>query len=1154
MSSGPAAAHEEGAVPAEVAHAPEALDPAAGLLEGAGGLLAGAATGRRRLTPGSVLALQRTAGNRAVTDALGHARAGPGAIQRITDEQLDARSEPRQTGSDADRIVEAMRTHDIGTIKEIDDFSGATDEQRLQFIRDLLNQTWVGPRDEYALERIWNSIGPTRLSQVAGANFELWSSCIDRGAELVDIEAARGMRASFETDVKALAHRYMDDNLQFTNREFQRLGLEQGTGPQSPTAGLEADLAVQETQDDMRRARALLQEQDALRHVVVGHESIANPGAPGTVDIHFDPTQRPQQFATPGIFILDPDRAEHTWDETKRHWDEVASALAGITARSPTVYAAVASGRENVDAIATQTPAQARAVAQQVLTMLRSNINETIPKLDSGELDWRDLVPIHQQLTNAQAHGASGVDWSTPFGRSVVTTVIGDHQTHEFWVSLGLGTLAAALFIVAEFATAGLATGALIGAGIGIGAGQAVNSWNNWETLSTAAGSAATQGTQLVSQGQADAAEVEAIINTVAVFLDIASPLAHEAGAALRAGRIAEAVTERSAATALVRAAQAGPEAFASAEGRQLIERGVVELGVQETASRTGKTAQELLAIVGDDSRVADRLRNVAQTPVAPAGGAAAGGTAAAGGRGFATTAANAAEEAFLSGGPLAELVGGVPGAVQAGRLSRGTAEKLIQEAIDRVGPLETVKRAGWRDLSQALGAESVAGGRLMQWRDAIFDDLERYAREELHGEVQRTGTVKNFTNDIDMSFTGATSAATKEQAAQYLARRLGTDDFQHVMMADLFTDPRRMHIYDVLPAAIRERVAARTAAHQEQLIWNRRLFDAVESGNAELAESIRGQMRSMNIAEFAYRPLSEANVARLSERLDALHAQLDQAIRAGDVPAQERLAEEIGDAQALVNATGGGGYFSGGGVRRYVSERPGEPGFARPPGAPAGVPDVERLTAMIDQLPKLDHAAEQLAETLAPEEVQAGIRGIGKYGGRLSELSGEAGAADSVWERLAAEARRLKEAADHAGTSGARGAGGAAAESAETLTRDAGALLDDLIAKSQETITRLRQASGISSIPQAAERIQQLTLNHVRLLRAADALRRQLSLIARALRTGVNLNDLERDADAAAAALNPTAGPGDFPTPSDSGGSGTGTPAAGDGSPTATA
>jgi hypothetical protein len=193
-------------------------------------------------------------------------------------------------------------------------------------------------------------------------------------------------------------------------------------------------------------------------------------------------------------------------------------------------------------------------------------------------------------------------------------------------------------------------------------------------------------------------------------------------------------------------------------------------------------------------------------------------------------------------------------------------------------------------------------------------------------------------------------------------------------------------------------------------------------------------------------------------------------------------------------------------------------------------------MTAILDQIPKLDHAAEQLADTMNPEEVQAGIRGIGKYGARLAEVTGEAGISDASWEALAVKSKALKEIADKGGS-----AAKLSAEEAAKLIEDVERLFDELIAKSNEALVSLRPASGISTIPNAAGRIQTMTTLHVKLLRSIDAARGQLSLIARALGVGVKLADLVGEATVAGSPDTAVHGPGDFPTPPD-----TGTPAGG--------
>ena len=967
------------------------------------------------MTPRSVLALQLAAGNRAVTGALGSGWARPRAVQRDPSTEDGEGVPAAKAPTNAELIADAEKTHDIPTIKKITNFAAASEPQRIQFIGDLMNQTWVGPLDERALEQIWDSFGPDGVLRIAGEHGDLWKNSIDRGASLLDIPAIRQVRDDLQRDVKELAKGYMKKNLDFANAEFQRLGIEQGDGPKSPTAALEADLALQGVQADTQAAKVLLDQQAKLREVNIGWaRGTAESSNTDTTDYKFEPEGKQPQVEV----LVDPRHPGRppakSWEETKAQWDDVTAALAAITARNPTVFAAVASGGESVTALATQTPAQAKDTARKVLTTLRDNINRTTPKIDSGDLDWRDLTPIHDQL-KAGTKGVSGRDWHGTFGKSVIDETIGDHKSHEFWVNLGLGTAAAALFIVAEIATGGLATAALLG-GLVISGGTAIAAWDNYDTLATAAGSAGSDKTKVVSQGQVDDARIGAIIAAAALFLDMAAPLLKEFQAAAKGAAILEAATERSAATALTKAAAAGPAAFEGAVGKELIERSVVELGVDETVQKSGKTVQQLIEIVGKDLKLG-RAR-------APRGrgGAWHGGGDDGGWRQGRDRRRHQGRDAGRAGLPgerraLPELVQELPGAVRAGTLTWPTAEKLIAEAIDRIGPGEVAKRGGWRDLSQALGAESAAGRRSMEWRNAIFDDLEQYVKNELKGEVQRTGTVKNFTNDIDMSFTGATATATKDAASKYLAARLGTDNFERMMMAGLFTDPRRMHLYDVLPAALREKVAAVTASHQEGLIWNRRLYDATHAGNTQLAETIRSQMRELGVAEFAYRPLESGDITRLAERIDSLHADLDKAVQAGDTAAQAQLVEQIGDAQALINASEGGGYFSGGGVRRYVSERPGEAGFARPDisaGAPALAP--ERLTAILDQAPKLEHAAEEIGKG-TPDQIQAGIRGIGKYGTRLSEVTGEAGIKDASWEAIAVESKRLKDLADQAGT-----------------------------------------------------------------------------------------------------------------------------------------
>ena len=1057
--------------------------------------------------PPFVLSLQRRAGNLATTRFV-----ASGRLARITDDDLAARADRGGSQSQRELIDAAILSRDSDDVTEISNFGEASVAERHTLIEILLQQGWVGPSDEYALEAIWNTFGRGLATQV-DAHQAMWELSIESGMDPSGIAAVQDLRTQFEEDVKAKARAYMQTNLLYCETEQEKFGLRAAEGPVSPTAETERVMHMEQTQELAASAKKLLEAKDKLLQMHVGYNMVMSPMAGGmTTPVNFDPEKRPTFREASWLQRDTHPPAAHTWEEVKQQWDDANAALAFVTAQSPTVFAALAQGSETVGNLATQSPADARQTIQTVLTALHGNIEATIPKVDTGDLDWRDLRPIHQQLYGG-ARGGSGVDWSKPLAKSVGQDVIGDHETTEFWINLGLGTAAAALFIVANMATGGLATAALIG-GLAIGSGQAISSWENYEDLATAAGSTASEETRLVSEGQVDAARFQAILDTIFAFVDIAGPVLRGARAAQSAARLEALVASRGAQAAL---GQVGSLA-GDAAGRAVL-RGIEELGVEATMRQSSKSLDELAAAVraipGTPENAAQlraalaRIEEARRIGIGAAGDAGQGVVGAEARSAIAATG-TAAEQTWKGTRSAAELVADVPNAIQAGTISRAFGDKVVSEAVDRLGPAAVLNHAGgWQRLAKALPETGATGQKLMAWRNSIFSDLEEYVVRELKGQVQRTGTAGKLSNDIDMSFTGANAAQIKNQASEYLARRLGVSnspkEFQRIMMADLFTDPRRMHAYDMLPAAVRERVAANQAAKQEQLIWNRRLYEAVHEGDEALATEIRSQMQGMGISEFRYRPLSGADVSTLSSRVDSLWGELEAAQTAGNMGRVERLSGQIGEAQAMINTAEGGGYFSAGGVRRFVTERPGEPGFGRlPGGAGQAIPSAERLTAILDQLPKLDHAALQL--TGSTDDVVSAVRGIGKYGGRLQEVIAEAGlrADGGPWESLARQCEQLKRAAD-SGTTLARMATG----EAEAVIREARAAFSQLLSQSDIALQYVRQATQIPNIANAAARMAYMTVAHVRLMRAVNFILGHLEIMARAVRTGSALADM---------------------------------------------
>jgi hypothetical protein len=120
-----------------------------------------------------MLDLQRTMGNQAAMALMAR------SVRATLAREPGTAEAPQANAS----ISQAIADRDIGAIKAIGDFTPASDPQRFELIAILLDQFWVGPRDEAALERIWASFGE-RTPAMMATHARVWWDCVDRGAEL----------------------------------------------------------------------------------------------------------------------------------------------------------------------------------------------------------------------------------------------------------------------------------------------------------------------------------------------------------------------------------------------------------------------------------------------------------------------------------------------------------------------------------------------------------------------------------------------------------------------------------------------------------------------------------------------------------------------------------------------------------------------------------------------------------------------------------------------------------------------------------------------------------------------------------------------------------------------------------------------------------
>jgi hypothetical protein len=278
------------------------------------------------------------------------------------------------------------------------------------------------------------------------------------------------------------------------------------------------------------------------------------------------------------------------------------------------------------------------------------------------------------------------------------------------------------------------------------------------------------------------------------------------------------------------------------------------------------------------------------------------------------------------------------------------------------------------------------------------------------------------------------------------------------------------------------------------------------------------------------FKPLSERAVDVLSREQDRIHAAIEAAQQAGDMHNLELEVEQLANIQAQINVKEGGGYFSAGGVRRFVTDKEGFPG------ARLASTGAHNLGAALDQVNKIRKAigafeAEALKTpaTRDAAELAKQIKDLAKYGDRfhsVADVLGKDVPGGSVFAKAADEFSDL--------ILQARGATVHTLQ--ETLARN----MEGVIAKTRGAVAgfdelhvailrALRERAGIDGIGDLAPDILRATQVRYALLTFQSALIMQMGAAARA--AGIPLQHAVRDDAEDTAPAKPTAPVGDFPT-----------------------
>ncbi|MEH1854652.1 MAG: DUF4157 domain-containing protein [Nostoc sp.] len=460
----------------------------------------------------------KSAGNNELTaHELTHVVQQTGRVQSHKDDSVNLIQRDKNQNSDVnqqDLIQKAIDSKDPGDVKAINPFrfNLASIEDRFKLLDILLNHnSFVGPNDANVIEKIWNSFGKN-LGEVASKYFEVWKQC--NSHTLVNLEALPelvGMKLQFKQAIAARARGYLEDNKKLVKSELVRLGLDNPNAP--ATAEQSGNIAeivkVAKLVKDAQEARVKLGWVDVgYRHPTVTiRPSQKVPVKFNPFNLNFKPELPPDGTENPPM---------PTWDQTKEVYDKISAIIDGYSEKYPAIFALI---RDNkIDEVAqANDQAKIRQTIEKPLKDTFDNIVKTEPLLNDPGSDFPlELEPIHRQFLEKPGESP----WNLPFQKSIAKKAIEEHGNQEFWKTIGVGTMQLALFIVAEFATGGLATFFLI-AGAITSAGQATESWQKYDQTQSAANTNLSKETAIISQDQANHALGEAVLTTIFAFLDL---------------------------------------------------------------------------------------------------------------------------------------------------------------------------------------------------------------------------------------------------------------------------------------------------------------------------------------------------------------------------------------------------------------------------------------------------------------------------------------------------------------------------------------------------------------------------------------------------------------------------------------------------------
>ena len=258
-------------------------------------------------------------------------------------------------------------------------------------------------------------------------------------------------------------------------------------------------------------------------------------------------------------------------------------------------------------------------------------------------------------------------------------------------------------------------------------------------------------------------------------------------------------------------------------------------------------------------------------------------------------------------------------------------------------------------------------------------------------------------------------------------------------------------------------------------------------------------QAQNIPVMKGGVKPMSAEDIRVAEGEIDKLHREFDDALAGKNYATAEQRSIDIADRQAQINAASPGAYASYGGVRKFAVER--EPQLAI-------LLEGEMLrpgwyTVVIDQMPHLRRAIDDLEAAVSKGDMAAAMRAIGKYGDRKTAMANaglaRSAAPSDAFRQLEFEFKILFARAKAAGADAASLQTKLANEFEATMSH-VKRMLDELERHSDEVLMTLNKTADIDIL---FELVQLQTHIHVKLLKANAALYWQLTTMLKALRAG---------------------------------------------------